>query len=111
MYSKANIESLIAAMEKAAIGGSSTFGPWYDAQGGKTVAIEFPSGELFNEGIRGYIIAWRMIGKLQNLPIDSTDRFNAQGLEGKIRVHTSLCTALTAYRELPSNRCQIREAD
>jgi len=69
--------------------------------------LEFPIGEMLNEKIRGFIFAWKLQNCLTIMPIERIDRFNAQGLEGKIRVMTSLITALLVYRELPKYRCQI----
>lgn len=69
--------------------------------------LEFPIGEMMNKKIEGFIFAWKLQNSITTKPIEKTDRFNAQGLEGKIRVMTSLITALLVYRELPKYRCQI----
>jgi hypothetical protein len=66
--------------------------------------LEFPLGELTNPRITGFLWAWHMQGKLKTARIAASDRFNANGLEGKCVVPTLLSTALLAARELPSYR-------
>ncbi len=101
---RVKIEKHIKDMDK-------DFNTWYTQHGTKDAILEFPSGELMNSEIAGYIWAWKMTGKLEYpLPIDENDRFNAQGLEGKVRVKTNLTTAIIVHKTLPSYRCQILEA-
>ena len=66
--------------------------------------LEFPLGELTNPRITGFLWAWQMQGQLTTARITASDRFNANGLEGKCVVSTLLSTALLAARELPPYR-------
>jgi len=67
--------------------------------------LSFPSGELMNPRIEEFLIGWEMNHVVQyGCPIVLDDRFNAQGLEGCVRVQTDLITALKAYQELPRYR-------
>jgi len=65
--------------------------------------LEFPLGELTNPRITGFLWAWQQ-GQLTTARITASDRFNANGLEGKCVVKTLLSTALLAARELPPYR-------
>jgi hypothetical protein len=76
--------------------------------------VEFPLGELMNPRIAGFVWAWAMQTRIATHVIQRGDQFNAQGLpigplwgEGKVRVRTSLSTALLVYDLLPAYRCQI----
>jgi hypothetical protein len=87
---------------------------WQWAYGERAAWVEFPLGELMNPHITGFVWAWATLGGITSAPIQSEDRFNAQGLpvgplrgEGKVKVRTTLSTALLVYRELPPYRCQI----
>jgi hypothetical protein len=66
--------------------------------------LEFPLGELTNPRIAGFLWAWHMQGRLKTARLAASDRFNANGLEGKCVVPTLLSTALLAARELPPHR-------
>ncbi len=66
--------------------------------------LEFPLGELTNPRIAGFLWAWHLQGQLETMSIAETDRFNANGLEGKGGVKVLLSTALLAARELPPHR-------
>ena len=101
-------QALVNAMSEASVGGPKTFDPFYADNGLSGRAwVEFPLGELTNRNIAGFVGVWASKGLIKDYPIDKTDRFNAQGLEGKIRIATTLATALLVYRELPPNRCQL----
>ncbi len=41
-------------------------------------------------------------------PIENKDKFNAQGLEGKFRIHTDMMAAILILREVPRYRIQIK---
>ena len=97
--------------ELAAAAGScnlAQYSAWADSMGDSPALVEFPLGELTNGRIGGFVWVWGMKGIVQSARIDSGDRFNAQGLEGKCTIPVTLTTALLVYRELPPNRCQIR---
>jgi hypothetical protein len=69
--------------------------------------VEFPLGELI-DNLAGLTWAWKMKGiDLTPIPITDKDRFDAQGLEGKIRIHTNLSSAVTIYTQCTPHRCQI----
>jgi len=80
---------------------------WEWEYGERAAQVEFPLGELVNPRIAGFVWAWAMLRCITTAPIQSGDHFNAQGLEGKIRVRTTLATALLVYAELPPHRCQV----
>lgn len=72
--------------------------------------LEFPSGEVNNPNISGFLWVWRMKNALVlGLPITGKERFNAQGLEGKCAVDTDITGALMAWRELPEHRVAVYE--
>lgn len=77
---------------------------WYSEHCWQECILEFPMGELMNEGIAGYLWTWAMQGRMTIGPIEKGDRFGTQGLEGKVSVEVSLITGLLAYRELPEHR-------
>ena len=83
------------------------WGKWQGAYGDRMVWVEFPLGELMNPAIAGFVWAWAMQKRLVVGSIQEGDQFNAQGLEGKVRVRTTLSTALLVYRDLPPYRCQV----
>lgn len=83
------------------------FNKYYSDYAKQQVLVEFPLGELMNPKIRGYIWAWEMKGLIKPQSITEQDKFNAQGLEGKVSIPTSLFTALLVYRDLPIYRRQI----
>lgn len=98
----------IEEMEQAANGGPATFDPWHDKNAYQMVRLEFPSGELLNPNLAGYLWAWTKTYAMETgLAIEKRDRFVAQGLEGKISIRTTMSTALDACRGLPVNRRQI----
>ena len=69
--------------------------------------LEFPLGELTNPRIAGFLWAWQRQSQLTTARITASDRFNANGLEGKCIVKTLLSTALLAARELPPYRRRV----
>lgn len=85
---------------------------WYglimEQKPGYEVEIHIPLGELFNPKIEGFVWAWRLSGCLNKVhPITGKDRFNAQGLEGKVIIPTNSGTAYIVAQELPKNRINI----
>jgi hypothetical protein len=104
------VERILGRMQAAARPGpdwAERWGRWQEADGDRMVWVEFPLGELMNPAIAGFAWAWAMQKRLIVGPIQEGDQFNAQGLEGKVRVHTTLSTALLVYRDLPPYRCQV----
>jgi len=60
----------------------------------RRVKFECPVGELI-DALAGFAWAWKMKGKLSDvLPIGERDRFDAQGLEGKVSIECNLYDAL-----------------
>jgi len=97
--------------EMMAASSTSAWTAWRDDPGSQSVILEFPAGEMWTPGIRGFLMAWNLLGTIETgLPILDTDKFSAQGLEGKCRVRCSLVTALLAARELPKFRRAIYSA-
>lgn len=75
---------------------------WYRTQ----VTLEFPLGELANGLLSTLALVGRRIPK--TLPIDGTERFSAQGIEGKASVTMDLFSALAKMRDiLPEWRGRI----
>ncbi|GIK40430.1 MAG: hypothetical protein BroJett011_42630 [Chloroflexota bacterium] len=66
--------------------------------------LEFPLGELTNSGLAEFLRIWHRQGALTLASIGKQDRFDAQGLEGKCVVQTTLSAALRAARELKPYR-------
>ena len=104
------VERMLGQMQAAARPGSDwagRWGKWQGAYGNRMAWVEFPLGELMNPAIAGFVWAWAMQKRLVVGSIREGDQFNAQGLEGKVRVRTTLSTALLVYRDLPPYRCQV----
>ncbi len=104
------VERILGQMQAAARPGldwAERWGRWQEAHGDRLAWVEFPLGELMNPAIAGFAWAWVVQKRLIVGPIQEGDQFNAQGLEGKVRVHTTLSTALLVYRDLPPYRCQV----
>jgi len=104
------VERMLGQMQAAARPGSDwagRWGKWQGAYGDRMAWVEFPLGELMNPAIAGFVWAWAMQKRLVVGSIQEGDQFNAQGLEGKVRVRTTLSTALLVYRDLPPYRCQV----
>lgn len=96
-------KELIAAIVEMKNTGLANWQAWYDENDTKPARLEFPSGEIANPGIGGFIWAWRKRGILSPQRIEKRDRFNAQGLEGKIVIRLSFSAALLAAKELPAH--------
>ena len=102
-------ETKLLIVEMETLCNPITWDIWFNEKDGDRLAtVEFPLGEIMNPRIEGFIWAWKMKGLLAPRDIESKDRFNAQGLEGKIVINTTLTTALLVYRDLPDHRCQIK---
>lgn len=101
---KAKVETLVAEMQQAA--NPENWENWHK-QHCMDVTLELPLGEVMNPRISGFVWAWKKQGKIKMGRIQKRDRFNAQGLEGKAIVRTTLVTALLVCRELPPYRCRI----
>lgn len=102
-------KGLVKQMHSLAVCGQSELWiKWANEQGDKPAIVEFPCGELFNESIAGFLWAWKMKGIIETCAIEKKDRFNANGLEGKVKVTTTLTVALLVWRDLPEHRCQVR---
>lgn len=102
------IERLDAEMAGACVCGNlPLWSAWCDSMGDRDAVIEMPTGELMNERIAGFAWAWASKGRIEDAPIEKGDRFNAQGLEGKVRIRTTLTVALLTYREVSPHRIQI----
>jgi hypothetical protein len=71
----------------------------------QSAKLEFPLGEIAIDGLR--TIALLGIERPKPEPILASDRFNAQGLEGKISRTIPLREALIISDMLDSNRRQI----
>jgi len=78
--------------------GNKTYKPtgneWYR----QVVTLEFPLGEMCKD----FITTLALVGRREpkTLPIDGTERFNAQGLEGKCAIEVDLFGALMRMRDL-----------
>ena len=104
------VEPMLGQMQAAARPGpdwAERWRRWQEAYGDRLAWVEFPLGELMNPAIAGFAWAWAMQKRLIVGPIQEGDQFNAQGLEGKVCVPTTLSTALLVYRDLPPYRCQV----
>ena len=104
--SDSDVIKLIKELETAA-SSPKTWDVWLKRNGSQDAKLEFPLGELFNPAIEGFCLAWRLTGKITTASFLDTDRFDAQGLEGKAVVTTDIVAALLAYRELPQYRRQL----
>lgn len=101
------VQALHDEMTAAAQNGREAFERWLDEHD-RPAILEFPGGELFCSGIRGFLWAWRLKNALSVGRLQKGDRFDANGLEGKISVETTLATALLAWANLPRHRRQVR---
>lgn len=72
--------------------------------------LEFPLGEVASTKTGGFMWAWDLQNMLNNIqPIEKPDRFNAQGLEGKIVIESlPIVTALLFARASTVGRYQIK---
>lgn len=74
----------------------------------RQVKFECPLGEAIDT-LAGFAMVWRWKGLLNPQPIVSSDRFNAQGIEGKVSIPCDLYSALFYAMQANPNRAQIRE--
>lgn len=72
------------------------------------VQLELIVDELWNKNIRGYLWAWNLQNAIKQAAITKDDKFNVNGLIGKIVVNTSIITALLVSREISKYHCQIK---
>ena len=72
--------------------------------------LEFPLGEVASTKTGGFIWAWNLQNRLDNVqPIEKPDRFNAQGLEGKIVIENLPITTALLYAKCGTvRRYQIK---
>lgn len=87
--SQPEANALVAKARKASEAGmhgdKQAWNEYFDWARSIPAEVHFPTGELLNPDIRGFVIAWRMKGEIGSpQPITARDSFNAQGLEGKI---------------------------
>ena len=76
---------------------------------GRLVQFEAPLGTWIGT-LAGFAAALKLQGKLPPVqPIVAADRFNAQGIEGKIAVRVPLATALLYAVQCDAHRFQILE--
>ena len=101
-----HIAELQEAMHRAANAAPADWDAWL-ARYDQPARLELAGGEIMNPGIEGFVFAWRMTGRAKPAALTLTDRLNAQGLEGKLVIQTSLVLALLVWAELPPYRCQI----
>ena len=76
---------------------------------GRLVRFEAPVGTWIGD-LAGFAAGLKLQGRLPPVqPIIVADRFNAQGLEGKISVRVPLATALLYAAQCDAHRFQILE--
>lgn len=76
---------------------------------GRLVRFEAPLGEWLGT-LAGFAAGLKLQGNLPPVqPIVAADKFNAQGLEGKIAVRVPLATALLYAVQCDAHRFQILE--
>jgi len=69
--------------------------------------VEFPLGELVGN-LQGFAWAWMLKGETIEIgQIVESDRFSAQGLEGKAIKHCSLYDAVIYWSQCPRFRCNV----
>lgn len=69
------------------------------------VTLEFPLGEIAKDWVTTLVLTGGRQPKVKK--IDKSDRFNAQGLEGKCSVKKRFVSALANMQLLPVNRGRI----
>jgi hypothetical protein len=74
---------------------------WYT----KTVILEFPLGELYDNYLKTTALVFNKQYKIA--PIGENEKFNAQGLEGKVQVEMPLYEAINRMELLPEYRGRI----
>jgi len=106
---EAEITSLSDQFSALAVPGDApAYQRWHAAIEKIPCVLEAPLGEITNPDIAGFVWAWGIQSAIETCRIEKADRFDAQGLEGKLRVHVALTTAVLVWRELPPHRRQIR---
>lgn len=105
------IAMMLLELEEAGGKGESAWNRVWNQYTQRKALLEFPLGEVMNPKISGYAWAWNMRKILKTKAITEKDRFEAQGLEGKVSVQIPLLSALLAWRELPEHRRQIIELE
>lgn len=111
IYNPAELKSIDSEIHASSLSGDSAL--WqqtYNKYSHIPVTVEMPLGELTNPNIKGFIWASN-IKKTLSYPfhIEERDHFNAQGLEGKFRIHTDMMVAIIILREVPPHRIQIKK--
>lgn len=71
------------------------------------VRFECPLGEVIDT-LAGFAMVWRWKGLLKPELIVQSDKFDAQGLEGKVSIPCTLYNALFYAMQARPNRAQIR---
>jgi|SRR5581483_5697028 len=71
------------------------------------VTLELPTGELAVSGLQTLALTGSFHPTLAVAPIVPQDRFNAQGLEGKVRIRKPLLNALLNLDIIAPQRAQI----
>ena len=74
----------------------------------REVRLEFPMGEIAKTENVALALLVRRLGA-EPVSIEASDKFNAQGLEGKLSLRVSYETALLFAQRLEPYRFQIRE--
>ena len=69
---------------------------WYRQK----VFLEFPLGEIAKDMLTTITLIGTKKQQYKTLPIEKNDRFNAQGLEGKMQVEKEFFSALMNMRDL-----------
>ena len=105
--SQAEIDKQLTDLCNAAESGGETWDTLYKEYAGVKFRLEFPLGELAgnNPDLHGLWFAAKSLGQIREaLPIDGSEGFTAQGLEGKCSVEGFGTQLLTVYDTLPVNR-------
>lgn len=109
LLSNSELGEVISESRAAAEGGPFTWDLFYSAVYSVPATVSLPLGELLNERISGFVTVWRMKGLVdQPGPITSADRFNAQGLEGKVVIEGDLGDAVLVAANVPLDRVNVR---
>jgi len=99
----------LTKLDKAYIEASkqpSTWDPFYEKYM-VDATINIPCGEIMNDKISGCVWAWQLKGFLKPLPIVDSDSFDAQGLEGKCTIKSSIFTACLVSRYVLPSRLNV----
>lgn len=111
IYTRPELKAIDSEIHLSSISGNSPL--WqkvYDKYSHIPVTIEMPLGELMNPDIKGFLWAHNFKKTLTYpFPITNKDHFNAQGLEGKFRIHTDMMAAIIISRDVNPSRIQIKK--